>query len=70
MSQFAIFNFEFEPVQKKYREAELKGMEYALMSAAEAFPRKQEILNDILHKDFKKEKKEDIIHFKNGEGPK
>lgn len=70
MSQFAIFNFEFEPVQKKYREAELKGMEYALMSATEAFPRKQEILNDILHKDFKKGKKEDIIHFKNGEGPK
>ena len=70
MASFALFNFEFEPIQNKLRQAELKGMESVLMSASEAFPRKQEILGDILLKDFKKEKIEDIIHFKNGEGPK
>ena len=70
MASFALFNFEFEPVQNKLRQAELKGMESVLMSASEAFPRKQEIFGDILLKDFKKEKIEDIIHFKNGEGPK
>ena len=70
MASFALFNFEFEPIQNKLRQAELKGMESVLMSASEAFPRKQEIFGDILLKDFKKEKIEDIIHFKNGEGPK
>jgi len=70
MASFALFNFEFEPIQNKLRQAEQKGMKSVLMSASEAFPRKQEIIGDILLKDFKKEKIEDIIHFKNGEGPK
>ena len=48
MASFALFNFEFEPVQNKLRQAELKGMESVLMSASEAFPRKQEIFGDIL----------------------
>ena len=60
MASFALFNFEFEPIQNKLRQAELKGMESVLMSASEAFPKKQEIFGDILLKDFKKEKIEDI----------
>ena len=43
MASFALFNFEFEPIQNKLRQAELKEMESVLMSASEAFPRKQEI---------------------------
>ena len=39
MASFALFNFEFEPIQNKLRQAELKGMESVLMSASEAFPR-------------------------------
>ena len=41
MASFALFNFEFEPIQNKLRQAELKGMESVLMSTSEAFPRKQ-----------------------------
>jgi len=28
MASFALFNFEFEPIQNKLRQAELKGMDY------------------------------------------
>ena len=35
MASFALFNFEFEPIQNKLRQAELKGMESVLMSASE-----------------------------------
>ena len=35
MASFALFNFEFEPIQNKLRQAELKGMESVLMSATE-----------------------------------
>jgi len=70
MATFAIFNYEFEPIQKKVRQAEMKGMEFVLMSAVEAFPRKQEIFGEILKNDYKKDKTEDVIHFNNGHGPK
>ena len=63
MPVFAIYNYEFEPVQKRWAEAILDGMGEVLMSASESFPKKQEIFGDLLQKDFRKEKREDIIRF-------
>ncbi len=68
MALFAIFNYEFEPHPS--HELELRGMESVLMAASDAFPMKQQILGELLQKDFSKERPEDIIHFNNGHGPK
>lgn len=70
MATCAIFNYQFDKIVKHTQQGELKGMEFVLMSADEAFPIRQRIFGEILNKDFKKEKQEDIIHFKNGHGPK
>ena len=70
MATYAIYNYEFEPIQRQHAEGELGGMETVLMRAAESFPKKQEIFGSLLEKDYKKTSREDIIHFRNRQGPK
>ena len=70
MAQFAIFNYQFDKVMEQSRQYELEGMSSIVMTAADAFPIKQKLLGELLQKDFKKANAEDIIHFKNGLGPK
>ena len=70
MSTFAIFNYQFDKIVEHARQGEFEGMETVLMSADEAFPKKQEIFGEILNRDFKKEKAIDVIHFTNGHGTK
>ena len=66
----AIFNYQFDKIIEHARQGEFEGMESVVMTADEAFPQRQDIFGGILSKDFKKEKAEDVIHFKNGHGPK
>jgi len=70
MATYAIFNYQFEKNIEHARQAELEGMESVVMSADDAYPIRQNIFGDMLSKDFKKEKLEDGIHFKNVHGPK
>lgn len=70
MATYAVFNFQFEKIVVHARQTELAGMEWVVMKADEAFPRRQEVLGELLMKDFTREKPEDVIHFKNGHGPK
>lgn len=70
MATYAVFNYQFDKIMVHARQKELEGMESVLMTADTAFPQRQGIFGDILTKDFKKEKTEDVIHFKNGYGPK
>ena len=63
MSVFAIYNYEFEPIQKRWAEAALDGMGEVLMQASESFPKKQEIFGELLQRDFRKDKREDVIRF-------
>lgn len=70
MATFAIYNYEFEPIQRHDAEGELDGMGSVLMTAAEAFPQKQDIFGSLFDKDYKKLSKEDVIHFRNRLGPK
>lgn len=66
----AIFNYQFDKIIEHARQGEFEGMESVVMTADEAFPQRQDIFGGILSKDFKKEKAEDVIHFKNVHGPK
>lgn len=70
MATYAIFNYQFDKIIEHARQKEIEGMESVVMTADEAFPQRQDIFGGILSKDFKKEKTEDVIHFKNGRGPK
>lgn len=70
MATYAIFNYQFEKIIVHAQQGEFKGMEAFLMTADVAFPKRQDIFGDILSRDFKKAKPEDVIHFKNGHGPK
>ena len=70
MATYAIFNYQFDKIIVHAQQGEFKGMEAVLMAADDAFPKRQDIFGDILSRDFKKEKSEDVIHFKNGHGPK
>ena len=70
MATYAIFNYQFEKISEYARQGEFPGMESVVMKADESFPKKQEILSEILKKDFEKAKPEDMIHFTNGHGPK
>ena len=70
MATYALFNYQFDKIVKHARQVEIEGMETVLMSADEAFPKKQEIFGEILNRDFKKEKAIDVIHFTNGNGTK
>ena len=70
MATYAIFNYQFDKIIEHARQKEIEGMESVVMTADEAFPQRQNIFGEILNKDFKKEKTEDVIHFKNGRGPK
>lgn len=66
MATYAIFNYQFDKIIEHSKQYEFVGMESVIMTAEDAFPRKQEIFGDYLKKDFKKAKSEDIIHFRNG----
>lgn len=70
MATYAIYNYQFDKIVEHARQGELNGMGTVLMSADEAFPKKQEIFGEILNRDFKKEKAIDVIHFTNGHGTK
>lgn len=70
MATYAIFNYQFDKIIEHARQGEFEGMESVVMTADEAFPQRQNIFGEKLSKDFKKEKAEDVIHFKNGRGPK
>lgn len=70
MATYAIFNYQFDKILEHARQGEFEGMESVMMTADESFPQRQNIFGEILSKDFKKEKTEDVIHFKNGHGPK
>ena len=70
MATFAIFNYQFDKIKEHARQGEFEGMESVLMTADESFPQRQNLFGDILKRDFKKERTEDVIHFKNGHGPK
>lgn len=70
MATYAIFNYQFDKIIEHAKQGEFEGMESVVMTADEAFPQRQNIFGEILNKDFKKEKTEDVIHFKNGRGPK
>ena len=70
MATYAIYNYQFDKIVEHARQGEFEGMETVLMSADEAFPKKQEIFGEILNKDYKKEKAIDVIHFTNGHGSK
>ena len=70
MATYAIFNYQFDKIIERARQGEFEGIESVVMTADEAFPQRQNLFGEILSKDFKKEKTEDMIHFKNGYGPK
>ena len=70
MATFAIYNYQFDKIKEHARQGEFEGMESVLMTADESFPQRQNLFGDILKRDFKKERTEDVIHFKNGHGPK
>lgn len=70
MATFAIFNYQFDKIIEHSPQYKLNGINTVLMSAEEAFPRKQDIFGDLLSKDFRKESNGDIIHFQNEHGPK
>jgi len=70
MAQFAIFNYQFDKFVKQSRQYELEGMNRDVMSADEAFPKKQEIFGELLQKDFVKANQEDVIHFRSKAGIK
>lgn len=65
MGTYAIFNYQFGKIAQQANEKEIEGMESVIMTADEAFPRKQEIFSDILSRDFNKACENDIIHYKN-----
>lgn len=70
MATYAIFNYQFDKIVEHAQQKEIEGMESVVMTADEAFPQRQNIFGNILCKDFKKKKTEDVIHFKNGNGQK
>ena len=70
MATYAIFNYQFDKIIEHAQQKEIEGMESVVMTADESFPQRQKIFGDILCKDFRKKRTEDVIHFKNGHGPK
>lgn len=70
MATFAIFNYQFDKIIEQSRQYKLEDMDTVLMVAENSFPRKQELFGDILLKDYQKACADDVIHFKNGHGPK
>lgn len=70
MASFAIFNYQFDKIIEHSRQLTIDGMDTVVMSAEEAFPRKQKILGELLDKDYNKATSNDVIHFKNEHGPK
>ena len=70
MATFAIFNYQFTPIKEHARQGEFEGMEWVLMSSEESFPQKQDILRELIRKDYQKAGQADAIHFTNGHGPK
>lgn len=69
MATFALFNYQFDKIIKHSLQYELEGLGPVLTSD-EAFAQKQEILGEMLSKDFKKASTGDVIHFKNTLGLK
>jgi len=55
MASYAIFNYQFAKIIKRTKEGSLFPIEEAELSADEAFPKRQEILDEIIRKDFQKE---------------
>lgn len=55
MASYAIFNYQFAKIIKRTKEGSLFPVEEAELSADEAFPKRQEILDEIIRKDFQKE---------------
>lgn len=70
MASYAIYNYQFEPNFEQARQCELEGMGVIRMSLEDAFEKKQELFGDLLMKDFKKVRPEDVIHFTYGKGSK
>lgn len=70
MATYAIFNYQFDKIVKHAVQGEFAGMESVLMTADEAFPKRQELFGGILRKDYAKATPQDVIHFKNGHGQK
>ena len=60
MASYAIFNYQFAKIIKRTKEGSLFPVEEAELSADEAFPKRQEILDEIIRRDFQKEE-QDII---------
>lgn len=70
MADFAIFNYQFDPIKEQSPQRELEGMGRMIMTPQESFPQKQEIFGDLFQKDYEKTHTEDVIHFTNDRGPK
>jgi len=70
MATFALFNYQFDKIIEHGRQSEMEGLESVVMTADEAFPKRQEIFGTILDKDYAKTSDSDVIHFKNGLGLK
>ena len=70
MATYAIFNYQFDKIIEHARQTELDGMGEILMTADEAYPRKQELFGNVLKRDYQKGCAADIIHFRNAHGQK
>ncbi|MCR5851833.1 MAG: hypothetical protein K6G92_14185 [Bacteroidaceae bacterium] len=70
MATYAIYNYQFEKIVEHASQGEFEGMGSVVMTADEAFPRKQDIFGEILKRDFLKSTEVDVIHFKRERGPK
>ena len=55
MAQFTLYNYEFGKI-KNLESADLFGNTAVLMDAEEAFPQRQQILDDILKRDYERSK--------------
>ncbi len=70
MGAYAIFNYQFDKILEHSRQYKLEGIDTVVMSAEEAFPKRQEIFGAMLEKDYAKVTSNDVIHFKNAQGLK
>jgi hypothetical protein len=67
MASFAIFNYQFAKIIKRAEEGRLFPDDGLDPSADETFPKRQEILDDIINKDFLKEQKITFVSKFSGE---
>lgn len=70
MASFAIYNYQFGKIIKRFREGRLFGKDALEMNAEESFPQRQQIFGTLLEDDYSQEQETFKIKFINGRSDK